>query len=68
MGETSRNAKVCATCQYWMGYRDISSTGRYVRYQEKGQCTSAVQVVVEKKQGDMIPVVTGINGMPCDRI
>jgi len=41
MGETSRNAKVCATCQYWMGYRDISSTGHYVRYREKGQCTSA---------------------------
>jgi hypothetical protein len=33
----------------------------------RGNAPVLVQVVVEKKQGDMIPVVTGINGMPCNR-
>jgi hypothetical protein len=41
MGAITRNTKACATCQYWMGYRDISKEGPYVNFQQKGQCTSA---------------------------
>jgi len=33
----------------------------------RGNAPVLVQVVVEKKQGEMITVVTGINGMPCYR-
>jgi hypothetical protein len=33
----------------------------------RGNAPVLVQLVVEKKQVDMIPVVTGINGMPCNR-
>jgi hypothetical protein len=35
-----KTMKVCATCQYWMGYRDISKNAPFVNYQLKGQCTS----------------------------
>jgi len=41
MGPITRNTKACATCQYWMRYRDISREGFYVNFQQKGQWTSA---------------------------
>ena len=41
MGPITRNTKACATCQYWMRYRDISKEGFYVNFQHKGQWTSA---------------------------
>jgi hypothetical protein len=36
-------------------------------FNRRGNAPVLGQLVVGKRQVDMIPVVTGINGMPCDR-
>jgi len=41
MLSTSSQNKNCATCEYWRGIRSISSNGKIIEYEQKGQCTSA---------------------------
>lgn len=40
MGSINVNTKVCATCQYWSGSRELSSKN-VIHYDGKGTCTAS---------------------------
>ena len=40
-GVMSPDQKKCATCQHWMGFRDIIKNNNKIVYESDGQCMSA---------------------------
>jgi|GEM_PF-3723674 len=67
-GVMSPDQKKCATCQHWMGFRDIIKNNNKIVYESDGQCMSARSPKKGKRFMEHILVFSGINGALYEKI